>query len=143
MQKFVDAWDRYSKGLDGDKINVKWDLRWTKIHGDCKSSARAVLRSYAMRTTNNEYKVKLEYNGDSVFDHPVTRAPITAAENDAKSQVKELANADKNDKDMQRLLLEAREIIRREEGQRLLVDNRNVVDTIRNCMKVYSHFCLI
>src|SRR5947207_2477163 len=78
--KVREAWGRYSGGLDGDKINVSWGLTWMKVHGDCKSTANAALRSYTMRGSNRECKVKVEYKGNKMFDYPVQRASITAVE---------------------------------------------------------------
>ena len=86
--QIYDDWHQYKGGLNG--AGITWIKgTWRPIHGDCKSST-GTFKGWAMRDSNGELRVKLEYDDRILFHEGVVEVPFRADYDNEVDRLKEL-----------------------------------------------------
>jgi hypothetical protein len=81
------VWDRYVLGLIVENIGPTFEGTWTRLHGDGKSSTRAALLSWTMKTKSG-LKVKLTYKGQRLFEEEIVEVRDSAEMIEAQSRLR-------------------------------------------------------
>jgi hypothetical protein len=135
--QIYDDWQQYKDGLND--AGITWIKgTWRPVHGDCKSST-GTFKGWAMRDSNGELRVKLEYEDRILFHEGVMEVPFKADYDSEVDRLKELRRTkpEKRTKEQKMEIEKLYVSIKTEECRQERLQTQEAVKAFHRGMEVY------